>query len=126
MRLSWIAALALPLANPVASADRPAPSERLAQELAGRTAEKPVNCLMRRGETGFRAYGDTLLFRYGSSLTYVNETRGSCQGPGRDEALVTRSTGTALCRGDLVRIVDLRTGTDWGACTLGRFTPYRK
>ena len=126
MRVSLIVLLAVLAAAPAASADRPSQDAQFYELIEGRTAGKPVRCVNRRGETGFNAVGSRLVFRYGSTLSYVNETRGSCQGPGKNEALVVRSTGTYLCSGDLVRVVDPRTGTDWGACTLGRFVPYRK
>jgi hypothetical protein len=126
MRLPLIATLGVLVASPAASVDRGPAEERLAKALAGMTAGTPVSCLERRRETGYRAIGNTLVFRYGSKLAYVNRTRGGCNGVGPNEAVVIQAGISRLCTGDLARVVDPRTGMESGSCTLGEFVPYRK
>ncbi|WP_375287842.1 hypothetical protein [Sphingomonas sp.] len=126
MRAPLIVALGVLAASPAASVDRPSADDRLAKALAGMTPGSPVSCLERRRETGYRAIGDALVFRYGSKLAYVNRTRGGCNGVGPNEAVVIQAGISRLCTGDLARIVDPRTGMESGSCTLGEFVPYRK
>lgn len=126
MRVPVIAALTIFAATPAASVDRPSAEARLARAIAGMTPGTPVQCLERRRETSFATLGDTLVFRYGSKLTYVNRTRGGCNGGGPNQTLVVQAGISRLCTGDLARLVDPRTGMESGSCTLGEFVPYRK
>ena len=67
-----------------------------------------------------------ILFRYGGTY-YRNDPPGGCNGLGRgNNALVTRSIGASLCRGDIATVADLSTGTTVGSCVLGDFVPYRR
>ena len=38
--------------------------------------------------------------------------------------LVTRTSGTGLCSGDIARVVDVSNGITVGSCALGEFVPY--
>ena len=69
---------------------------------------------------------DILLYRVSGRLVYKNDLRSSCNGLGRDnDIIVTRTTGTGPCRGDIITLVDRTSGIGGGSCSLGEFTPYR-
>ncbi|MBY0520968.1 MAG: hypothetical protein K2P79_11150 [Sphingomonas sp.] len=100
---------------------------RLDKALAGLTPSAPVACIPianRRYIT--QAIGDTILYRANSKLTYRNDTSGGCFGAERGDALISQTPDTQLCRGQIMRSVDLRARTDSGSCALGAFVPYRK
>ena len=94
--------------------------------LAGKVAGQPVRCLPTFRTNDMVAIDEnTILYRDGRT-TYVNHPLGSCSGLGRfNNSLVTKTLGGNLCRGDLARVVDLRTGVTAGSCALGDFVPYR-
>jgi hypothetical protein len=94
--------------------------------LAGKTAGKAENCLpLQRSNDMVVIDDDTILYRDGRT-TYVNQPLGSCNMLGRGSyALVTRSSGSQLCRGDIANVVDATTGVTVGSCSLGSFVPYR-
>jgi hypothetical protein len=94
--------------------------------LAGKTPGKAESCLpLQRSNDMVVIDDDTILYRDGRT-TYVNQPLGSCSMLGRGSyALVTRSTGSQLCRGDIANVVDATTGTTVGSCSLGSFVPYR-
>lgn len=126
MRLPMIGVLLLGIASPAASVDRATAEERLAKLLAGKTAGAPEACLPRRQAMGFRTVGSRLVFRYGASLVYVNQTRGGCNAVGPNEAIVLLAGTSRVCEGDAARVMDLRTGMESGACNLGPFVTWRK
>lgn len=94
--------------------------------LAGRTAGAPMNCLPTWRSRDMTVIDDsTILFREGRT-TYVNKPLGACNGLGwGGRALVTRSIGPQLCRGDIATVVDTSSGFTVGSCSLGDFVPYR-
>ena len=94
--------------------------------LAGKVPGKAESCLpMQRSNDMTVIDDDTLLYHDGRT-TYVNKPLGSCTNLARGSyALVTRSTGSQLCRGDIANVVDATSGTTVGSCALGDFIPYR-
>ncbi len=102
-------------------------ASRLKDALAGFTAGKPVSCLPNRDIRGPEAYGETtLLFRVNRNLIYRTETRGTCRGIARGDALITKQFSSQLCAGDIAYSADLRTGFQSGTCALGEFIPYTR
>ena len=95
--------------------------------LAGKTAGRAEKCLpLQRSNDMVVIDDDTILYRDGRT-TYVNQPLGSCNLLGRGSyALLTRSSGSQLCRGDIASVVDASTGTTVGSCALGDFVPYRR
>ena len=67
----------------------------------------------------------TVVFEGTGSRTYVNQLRSPC-GNLRSGfyTLVTRTSGSSLCSGDIAEVADLRTGITVGSCSLGDFVPY--
>ena len=99
---------------------------RLDEAVAGRAAGPPQACVSQRDLRASHTLGEgAVLFEGPGTLIYVNRTSGGCNTDfGR--SLVTRTPSNQLCRGDIVRSVEPVSGTDWGSCTLGDFTPYRR
>ena len=99
---------------------------KLDRLLAGKVAGPPMTCLQpyQASET-ITIDDNTILFRRGNTL-YRNELAGGCNGLGSGfYTLVTRTTGSGLCRGEIATVTDVRSGVSVGSCTLGDFIPYR-
>ena len=94
--------------------------------LAGKTPGRPAKCLpLQRSNDMVVIDDDTILYRDGRT-TYVNQPLGSCNLLGRGSyALVTRSSGSQLCRGDIGTVTDMTSGMVVGSCALGDFIPYK-
>ena len=94
--------------------------------LAGKVAGKAESCLpLYRSNDMMVIDDDTILYRDGRT-TYVNKPLGGCNNLGNGSyALVTRSQGSQLCRGDIAQVTDLISGVTVGSCALGDFVPFR-
>jgi hypothetical protein len=92
---------------------------------AGKVAGQPISCLPSyHAGNMVRIDNSTVAFRQGSRV-YVNHLLGECSGlKSGFYALVTRSSGPGLCRGDIARVQDVSTGTIVGSCAIGDFVPY--
>jgi hypothetical protein len=99
----------------------------LAKALAGKVAGAPVHCLPPQRTSGMTIIDDnTILFRRSSKLVYRNDPPGGCHPLSQGRfALVTRTTGSSLCRGDIAQVVDTVSRIPAGSCVLGDFVPYR-
>jgi hypothetical protein len=99
--------------------------QKLANALAGRTPGAPVSCISDRAR--MQVVDDwTILYR-DRGVVYVQKPRGGCHGLSNNMSLIRNQfVTTRLCRGDINRIVDLRTGFGTGACVYSEFIPYRK
>lgn len=131
MRLLIFATAAIGLAACATAMSQPEPRSVKAQAtydklLAGKTAGRPANCLpLLRSHDMVVIDDNTILYRDGRT-TYVNQPLGSCNLLSRGSyALVTRSFGSQLCRGDIANVVDASTGVTVGSCALGDFVPYK-
>lgn len=128
LALASSATLAACSTAPVQETRTPRAAEELADSLAGRTPGKPVNCIPNYRSTDMQIIDDwTILFKDGRTI-YVQNPPGGCNGLGFGQySLVTRQFGVnQLCRGDINRLVDLRTGMGGGSCVFGPFVPYTK
>ena len=99
----------------------------LGKLLAGKTAGVPVNCLPSWRSGDMVVIDDnTVVFRNSARRVYRNDFRGgACDRLGSGHyALVTRTTGTGLCSGDIAQVVDIANGFTVGSCVLGEFVPY--
>jgi hypothetical protein len=103
----------------------PRAADEIAKALAGRVAGPPLNCISHRAR--MHVVDDwTILFR-DRGIVYVQRPRGGCHGLANGMSLIRNQFGTTqLCRGDINRVVDLRTGFGTGACVYSEFLPYRK
>jgi hypothetical protein len=100
----------------------------LAAELRDyRPSGPPMSCVNLRTLGGNRSAGEgAVIFGGSGSRVYVNRPPAGCPilRPGR--ALNVRTTGSQLCRGDIVTVVDTLNGINYGSCGLGDFTPYER
>jgi hypothetical protein len=111
------------------SAQMEADSEaRLGAELRNyEQAGPPVSCVNQRDLGGNRSAGDAIVFDGRTRSTiYVNRPAGGCSELQFGRALITRTTGSQLCRGDIATVFDPVSRTEFGGCGLGDFTPYRR
>jgi hypothetical protein len=129
MRRSILIAAILIVALPAASSarkERLSDEAQMAKALDGLTPGKPTSCIDLRDARGNESIGNSILFRANRTLIYRNDPRGGCRGSAFTETLVTRTYGSQLCRGDVIRRVDLTSGFEGSACILSDFVPYRK
>ena len=104
----------------------PMAQDRLVRELSGLVPGQPESCLPRYRSQDMIVVDDrTLLFREGRNRVYRNNLNGSCP-VGGGYALVTRSTGSGLCRGDIAEVTDVQNRVTVGSCVLGDFIPYTR
>jgi hypothetical protein len=99
---------------------------QLTKMLAGKVAGAPLNCLPSLRADNMTVIDDnTVLFRDGRTV-YRNDFNGlGCNRLGNGYTLVTRTTGSSLCSGDIAQVVDLASGMQIGGCAFGEFVPYR-
>jgi len=100
----------------------------LAAVLRGRIAGPPQDCVNQGDLGGNKSYGRGVILFSGRTddVVYVNRPAGGCSDLNFGRALKTRTTTTQLCRGDIVTVFDPISGTEYGGCGLGEFTPYRR
>lgn len=100
----------------------------LAAALSGRIAGPPQDCVDGRDLGGNKSYGRGVILFSGRTddVVYVNRPAGGCSDLNFGRALKTLTTTTQLCRGDIVTVFDPISGTEYGGCGLGEFTPYRR
>jgi hypothetical protein len=129
MRGISITAIAVALAGCATQPSAPSRSAEAQAELnkliAGKTAGTPITCLQHyRANDMVRIDESTVAFKQGRRV-YVNHLIGACSNLDSSfYALVTRSNGTGLCRGDIAHVQDVSTGTIVGSCAMGDFVPY--
>lgn len=101
---------------------------RLAADLEGYAVAGPaVGCVRMSDLQGNRTSGaDAIIFTGSNGRLWVNRTRGSCPSLDSGRALRFRTTTTQLCSGDIAAVFDPTTGVEYGGCSLGDFTPYRR
>jgi hypothetical protein len=111
------------------TAEMQADSEaKLAAELRGYEQSGPaLSCVNQRDLGGNRSVGeDAIIFGGRGSTLYVNRPAGGCPELDFGRALVVRTTGSQLCRGEIVTVLDPVSGMEFGGCGLGEFTPYKR
>lgn len=125
-KFATAAAFALTAVSAAAGAASLTPQERLDKLLDGRVAGKPVSCINLRNIQSTEIVDDTaIVYRVGSKL-YVNRPQGGAYQLDRDDILVTKTSGSQLCRVDMVRLVDRASMIPMGFVSLGDFVPYTK
>jgi hypothetical protein len=104
-----------------------AEESELSVALAGRVAGQPVSCVNLRDIRGNRSVGEgVILFEGTGGTVYVNRPPAGCPDLRDTRTLITRTSSTQLCRGDIARVADLPSDMEYGSCGLGDFTPYRR
>lgn len=101
------------------------PEQRLEKLLEGRTPGKPTSCISSADTRDLEILdGTALVYRSGSTL-YVNKPRNP-EDLDSDDILVIRTSGSQLCRLDMVHTVDRVGRFTTGFISLGDFVPYRR
>lgn len=94
--------------------------------IAGKVAGRPISCLPHYSANDMTVIDDgTIVFKNGRTVYRNDFQGGTCSNLSRGHyALVTRTTGSGLCRGDIAEVRDLSAGMGVGSCVLGDFVPY--
>ncbi|MBD3761417.1 MAG: hypothetical protein IE929_11765 [Rhizorhabdus sp.] len=123
--LCLIGAMLMTTALPVQAA-RLAPEARIAKELSGRVAGKPVDCIPLHQIRSTEIFERTaILYKVGSTW-YLNRPTSGANFLDRDDILVTDTRSPNLCSIDIVRLIDQGTRFPGGSIGLGSFVPYNK
>ena len=114
-------AAALLIAAPAAAASsRPERTDPATLKATG----EPVRCIPRNNVTTIPAGDKYLMFRVSSNRWYRNELRNGCPNLRSDRAMVFRNVqGSQFCDMDIFDSVDAVSRMNFGACSLGQFTP---
>ena len=127
-RIILLVSLALAAGCTAEGAVAPSQSDeaRLAEALAGRTPGAPMSCVSQLNLRSSRSIGEgAILFDGPGDTIYVNRPPAGCPSlEGR--TLVTRTSSSQLCRGDIATVYDTASRTEFGSCGLGDFVPYRR
>lgn len=99
---------------------------QLDQLLAGKSPGKPISCLQHYGSNDMVVIDEnTVVFKAGRTVYRNDFQGGTCDNLGQGAyALLTKTSGSGLCRGDIGQIVDTHSGMTVGSCVLGDFVPY--
>jgi len=94
--------------------------------LAGKVAAQPISCLPHYNARDMIVIDDgTVVFKNGRTVYRNDFQGGTCSNLSRGNyALVTKTPGSGLCRGDIADVRDLSAGMSVGSCVLGDFVPY--
>ena len=86
----------------------------------------PVSCVPLRNLGGNRSAGEGAVIFGSGSRVWVNRPPAGCPLIDGGKAVTLRTTGSQLCRGDIVNVVDTLSGIHHGSCGLGDFEPYTR
>lgn len=122
-----LAATATLLSGPALQAKAPklTGEEKLAKILEGRVAGEPVNCISLLNARDTRVIDKTAIVYDAGRVIYVNRPRHPAA-LDSDDIMVTRPTGSQLCRLDVVQMRDRTSFFYSGFVGLEDFVPYRK
>lgn len=94
--------------------------------LAGKAPGEPVDCIQHRQIQATYYVGDkTILYRVSKNLVYRNDPVGGCPGLHSGSALISQTSMSQLCRGDIQFVKDFGINVPGGSCALNQFVPYR-
>lgn len=116
-----LAAAAMLIAAPAAAASsRPERTDPATLKATG----EPVRCIPRNNVSTIPAGNQYLMFRVSANRWYRNELRNGCPAMASDRAMVFRNLqGSQFCDMDIFDNVDAVSRMQFGACSLGSFTP---
>lgn len=98
----------------------------LARTLSGRVAGKPVNCISLTRSRSSRIIDRTAIIYEDGRTVYVNRPRSGASLLDDNSILVTRTSGSQLCRLDTVRLVDRFSRVPRGFVILDQFVPFTR
>lgn len=106
--------------------DRAKGEAELARALEGRVAGDPVDCIgLHRVRSSRIIDGTAIVFDAGGTL-YVNRPRSGADSLDDWDVMVTRPTGSRLCRVDVVQTYAPGSRMLSGIVFLGDFVPYKR
>jgi hypothetical protein len=121
-----IAATAALLSGPaIAAKPKLTGEEKLAKLLEGRVAGEPVSCISLYNTRDTKIIDKTAIVYDAGRTIYVNRPRYPSS-LDSDDIMVTRPTGSQLCRLDVVQMRDRSSFFYSGFVGLEDFVPYRK
>lgn len=105
----------------------PSEGEReLSQELAGRAAGQPRDCVSTWSGANLVPRGrQALVYRVGDTI-WVNRLAAACPGLDEMSQIIVELHGSQYCRGDRFRAREPQVSIPGPICVLGSFTPYRR
>ena len=101
-------------------------SERLARELAGRSAGPAEACVARVEGRSLEAVDERTIVYRSADRIWVNRLERDCPGLDPLSTLIIEPAGARYCRGDRVSGLEPGASIAGPACLLGDFTPYRR
>lgn len=130
--MRWLA-LVIPvlLAGCAANGPPAGPSPKqlaeIADALKGLTPGQPKTCIDQTRVQNVKTFEGTILYIYSPREIYRNDVSGGCQGLRYGDTIVSKSSTTRLCRGDIITTMS-RTSPPMfsGSCGLGDFVPYTR
>lgn len=99
--------------------------EKLAKLLEGRVAGEPVSCISLFDSRDTKVIDRTAIVYDAGRTIYVNRPR-DARSLDSDDIMVTKPTGSQLCRMDIVQMRDRTSFFYSGFVGLEDFVPYRK
>lgn len=105
---------------------RPSGDEQLATLLQGRVAGKPSQCISTFASNNLQVIDKTAIVYDQGKTVWVNRTSNPARLDDNDILVITRLSGSDLCRLDNVRAVDRNSGMLRSFVFLENFIPYRK
>ena len=100
--------------------------EKLAKELEGRVAGKPVDCIYLPTITSSRIIDRTAIVYEAGRTLYVNRPRGGADQLNDSDIMVLNLHSSQLCSIDIVHLHDQTSHFMSGFVNLGEFVPYTK
>jgi hypothetical protein len=74
----------------------------IADALKGLTPGEPVSCIDQTRVRNVKKFEGTILYQYSRRQIYRNDVNGGCHGLRYGDPIVSRTTTSQLCRGDII------------------------
>lgn len=115
------------LAGPIAEAKpRQTGEEKLAKMLEGRVAGKPQSCITTFDQNALRIIDKTALVYRTAKTVWVSRPEDPSSLDDNDILVIRRTSGSQLCKLDMIHTIDRVGGFYTGNVLLGDFVPYTK
>lgn len=98
----------------------------LSEELAGRSAGSPQDCIPVSSGINLAARDSMTLVYHRGDTIWVNRLAAACPALRPTSTLILEVHGSQYCRGDRFRTVEPGQSIPGPICVLGSFTPYRR
>jgi hypothetical protein len=85
-----------------------------------------ISCVPLRDLGGNRSAGQGAVIFGSGNRVWVNRPPAGCPVIRHGRTVTLRTTGSQLCRGDIINVVDPVSGINYGSCGVGDFEPYTR